>query len=181
MHIRRIRRTQPRKPQKGETKLQNSVAKERQNGWRCNKTECGKNFPAKKQLLRRNQCYCNAQAKEQPVINSKQIRKLDRRKQLQEGVPKHEHNIVRNIIKYNVDTDEWDCAKFPKTYENNQWGMQYNTHVPAMETKPINAIQRKEGTDGGKYYACAEYEHCKNTSQEPNTTQTSHHLTKQKK
>jgi len=151
--------------------------KERQNGWKCEIPEFGQYFPTIKQLQRHNQFYCHAQTQQQLIINNKHIRKLDRRKQLQEGIPQNVHILTRNNIKYNTDTNTWECRKCPKTYEKQSMrnAIQHAwTHTE--NTQQINTLIWKKEQRKKNKRTCVEYEHYEITIQKPKKTKKTHPL-----
>ena len=74
-------------------------------------------YETKKELTRHNLYYCYAKPTQanNTLTEMRQLKKLDRSKQLQEGVPRETTDKYQKNTRYNVETEKWECKLCPKT------------------------------------------------------------------
>ena len=83
----------------------------------CAIQECNRTFTTKEQLR-------NHERKHTHKDNYKEIYKLDpegkvdRRRMIYHSLPTQETTMMRNLIKYNIKTREWECAKCHKSEQS---------------------------------------------------------------
>ena len=74
------------------------------------------------------------------MIRNRHIHMPDRRKQLQEGIPTKERMLLRDNLKYDMETENGNAKNVQKHMTENQCEMQYNMHVNTLQQQKMKQL-----------------------------------------
>ena len=119
VQIHRGRSTTPAKTQTNEEKCAEQWIREGSKKWVCATPTCEHTYSAKKELQRHNLYYFyqKTESAYKTLAEMHQLKKLDRGKQLQEGIHREATEKRQQNTKYNIETGKWECKLYPKQYD----------------------------------------------------------------